>query len=138
MSIVIISFISSFLSLSVVDTSAHIQGQVLKASSGEKVFFATISLYKANELITEVTSDLDGLFNLGPLSPGQYSLEVHYLGMEKHIVNGLVLQPGVTLPLQIVMKEKQVLNELIDLATDAGVQGLSKLVRKIFRKKAKR
>ncbi|WP_299048960.1 outer membrane beta-barrel protein [uncultured Polaribacter sp.] len=62
--------------------SAQISGQVIEAEQKNVLEYATVALYDANKnrLITGVVTDVKGMFYINNLKPGQYFLEISFIG----------------------------------------------------------
>ncbi|MEL6924751.1 MAG: carboxypeptidase-like regulatory domain-containing protein, partial [Bacteroidota bacterium] len=61
--------------------SVKVAGKILDGELGSEVFGATAALYEETNLVTGVTSDLDGVYEL-EVDPGSYQLIISYLGYE--------------------------------------------------------
>ncbi len=82
------------------ETTGGIKGTI-KDEKGEKLFGANILI---KELGVGVTSDVNGNFTIRKLKPGEYTLEVSYVGYEK-IIRRIKISEGVLLEMNFTMKE---------------------------------
>lgn len=131
---VCIYLVSSFLTLPLQDTTATMQGTIIDATSRETIFFATISIYKEGIIFSKTTTDNEGFFSIKNVPYGNYVLEIEHVGMHKETIRNFIITDQSLPPLQIIMREKKLLDDALDVAGDACVQGLSKLIKKIFKK----
>lgn len=68
----------------------------VKDDAGEPVISGTVSLYKGKSLLTGVLTDFDGNYNFGNIDPGNYEVEVSYVGLQTQRVTGVVVLAGRT------------------------------------------
>jgi hypothetical protein len=66
----------------------------VKDDSGDEVIAATVSLYKDGSLLTGVLTDLSGNYNFANIDPGNYAIEVSYVGMQTKRIAGIVALAG--------------------------------------------
>src|ERR1700685_1550345 len=72
-------------------TSASLTGQVTDIQ-GAEVAGAQVSVRNINtNLIQSAPTNAEGIYSLGPLPPGQYTVSVERQGFEKYVQQGLVL-----------------------------------------------
>ena len=57
-----------------------LEGKVTDAVTGEPILFGTVALYKNDVLITGTDTDLDGNYFFSDMDPGNYDVEVSYVG----------------------------------------------------------
>lgn len=129
-----IYLLSSFLALSTMDSTVIVQGTVIDESSSNAIFFATITIYQNGLLLNKTTTDNEGAFLLRNVPYGNYVLQVEHVDMHKETIRNFMVTDQSLPPLQIFMKEKKLMDDALDVAGDACVQGLSKLIKKIFKK----
>lgn len=82
------------------ETTGGIKGTI-KDEKGEKLFGTNILV---KELGIGATSDINGNFSIRNIKPGEYTLEVSYVGYEK-IIRRIKISEGVLLELNFTMKE---------------------------------
>lgn len=70
-----------------------ISGKVVDQESKSSMEYCTVSLFdaKTDQLVTGVVSDLEGNFSLTQLKPGQYDLEVSFIGFEAKRIEDIIL-----------------------------------------------
>lgn len=88
------------LSLAVLSTFAQtrpgsLKGQVTDAKTGETIPQANIIVKdNAGNMITYGTADFDGNFNINPIAPGTYNIEVSSLSYAKITLRDVKIQPN--------------------------------------------
>ena len=93
----------------------QLQGKVTEGASGEPVLFGTVALYKEGVLLTGTETDLDGNYYFSDVDPGNYDVEVTYVGLQDQRITGVVVKEGKVTPLNFVMSEE---SELLDLGIE--------------------
>ena len=79
---------------------------------GDPVSFANVALYQDKNLIRGVQSDLDGLYIIGHLDSGEYSVEVSFLGMQTKRQEGIALKHSESIVVNFSMSGSNILNEV--------------------------
>ncbi len=71
--------------------SGNITGKILEAGSKVPLEFATIAVYKEidSSLVTGGIADNRGNFNVSPVPPGKYYIEIRFMGYENYHKDGL-------------------------------------------------
>jgi len=63
------------------NTGGGVKGTLVDATTNEPLGFANVVIYTFNDsLVTGVTTDIDGKFNISDLPLGDYRLEASYIG----------------------------------------------------------
>ena len=70
---------------------AAIFGQVKDASTGEMMFGVNVIIQGTS---IGIVTDFDGKFEIKEINPGQFNIEVSFLGYEKKLFTGIKLSPG--------------------------------------------
>lgn len=83
-----------------------IVGFIIDAENDEIIEFATISLYRGEELIDGTITDEKGKFTLTGLIDGKYKLEISFLGYDKTVMEDLEIKKERTLNLKRIELEK--------------------------------
>lgn len=81
--------------------SAFITGEVLDAETGQALAFANLLLVEPGQ---GAYSDTSGLFIIGPIPEGSFTLVVSSIGHEKDSINNLTVTSGDTLFVNIKLK----------------------------------
>jgi outer membrane receptor protein involved in Fe transport len=70
-----------------------ISGKVVDQKSKSSMEYCTVSLFDAqtNQLLTGVVSDIEGKFTLTQLKPGQYYLEISFIGFEVKRIDDILV-----------------------------------------------
>lgn len=107
-----------------------IRGAIHDSSNGESVMFAkVIVLTPDSVLLGGAYTDVDGLFNITHLPPGQYTIQVIELEHELKIVSGVICKPNEITTLTIEMKQPE--KKLIPVLIECGIHcGGPKVIRK--------
>lgn len=92
--------------------NAVIRGTVLDQGSGEPVAFATVRLQGTS---IGVTTDLDGIFSITGLKPGDYVVEISYLGYDS-LSLAVTLKPGEIFSRRLLMKESSIQLQTVDVS----------------------
>ncbi len=118
-----------------------IVGFIVDEEKGDIIEFATISLYRGEELIDGTITDEKGKFALSGLIDGTYKLEVSFLGYDKKTIEGVEIKKERTLNLKriglvtgaatleevTVTGERQLIEEKVDrMVYNADQDNLSK------------
>lgn len=87
--------IFSFLLMgSVLVAQTSIQGKVTDKETGEPIIFGNVALYKNSVLITGIETDFDGNYSITSIDPGNYDVEVTYIGYPTQRIAGVVAAAG--------------------------------------------
>lgn len=66
-------------------------GKVIEEETGDPVIYGSVALYKNGVLITGVETDFDGVYSFTPIDPGNYDVEVSYVGFPSKRITGVVI-----------------------------------------------
>jgi len=106
-----------------VQGTSAITGRVFESGSGEALPFSNVGIYRGKELIGATTTDFNGMYTIKPVPPGNYSIQVSYVGFQtKKIANvqlnnnamalqDFALNPGVELQAVAIVEYKRPLFE---------------------------
>lgn len=96
-----------------------LRGTVSDAATGEGIPFANILLKnEAGEVITGGTSDVDGRYNISPVSPGMYSAEASFTGYATMKVVEIHIAPNSPTYQDFKLKEEsEMLTEVVIVRT---------------------
>jgi len=81
---------------------ATLYGKVTDATSGEPMF--GVNIFLQGTTIGGIT-DFEGKYELKDISPGQYNIEVSFLGYEKKVFTGIKLEAGKREELSVPLSE---------------------------------
>jgi len=71
-----------------------LQGTVRDGNTKETIPFANVALFEAGQLVTGVTTDLDGNYKIKSLKPGsKYVLQASYVGYSTMEKSGVIVNP---------------------------------------------
>ncbi|HOW20713.1 MAG TPA: carboxypeptidase regulatory-like domain-containing protein, partial [Tenuifilaceae bacterium] len=75
--------------------SGSISGQVLDSLTREGVEFASIAIFrqKDSSLVNGTVTDKNGSFKIDKLSPGQYYVDVKFIGYNARRFQGIAVSP---------------------------------------------
>lgn len=112
------TFIIASLSLSLAQTG-KLSGRVLDAESSETIPFANVIVKKDGVQKGGTVSDFDGNFSISPLVPGDYDVEVSYVGYAPKVIKGVTISFEKTTRLDIRMQsESKVLEQDVVIYAD--------------------
>ena len=95
-----------------------LRGTVKDAGSGTPVSFATIVVKDdAGNVIRSQDADMDGKYNINPLDPGTYDVEVSFLGYQKIRLEGIFISPNVATLQDFSMREESEMLEEFEVIT---------------------
>ena len=108
-----IRIILLLLLISVSASGQSLRGTVTEASTGESIPMVNVVVKSGHNIVQGGATDFDGNYNISPLSPGVYMVEVSFIGFEtKKILN-----------VEIKSQKAKVLNvKLIEDGQDIGCQ----------------
>ncbi len=106
-------FIMLFASLATFAQVGEIQGRVTDSMTGEGIPFANVTTTVGGAL-TGAQTDFDGFYSIKPVTPGQYDVEISYVGYQKNITQGVLASADQITFLNIeLVEESQVLEEVV-------------------------
>tara|TARA_B100001250_G_scaffold6926_1_gene5867 strand:- start:874 stop:4650 length:3777 start_codon:yes stop_codon:yes gene_type:complete len=134
----IIIFVITFLtSLGLSAQSGSLKGTVSDAMTGETIPMANIVVKSDGVPVIGSASDFDGNFNIKPIEPGRYSVEISFIGYATIIQNNVLISPNkITFsdyqlsPESSVLTEVQVIEYDVPLI-DADKSGATKTKEQI-------
>jgi len=103
--LVTLSFLSITLSQSNLGT---LKGKIIDSTTGEALPFVNIKLSQNSKIVFGAASDLDGKFTIAKLNPGNYNLEVHFIGYKKHLISNILIENNKVSFLDIKLKTDDV------------------------------
>ena len=112
--VVFLNLICYLLSLQLSAQMAELSGKVIEQASKDPVLFGAVTLYQNGILKRGTETDFDGNYRFSKLTPGTYDVEVSYLGFRKRRVEGVLVQGGKAMILNIELtKEGVVLEQIV-------------------------
>lgn len=96
-------------------SQTSLQGKITEEESGEPVIFATVAIYKGGVLISGTESDLEGNFIFSDIDPGNYDVEVRFIGLATRREVGVVVKSGKTTKLDFQLKPEGVVVDGIEI-----------------------
>lgn len=87
-----------------------LEGKISDAASGEPILFGTVALYKNDVLVTGTETDLDGNYFFSDMDPGNYDLEVSYVGYQTQRLAGISINAGRTNRVDMQLSEGTVMD----------------------------
>ena len=114
--------------------NGSISGNVVDATDGAGIEFATITLFSANDssLVNGVVSDVEGRFKLEKLGFGNYYLRVRFIGYREQTIGEIALSPESS-PLNLDQIQLKVSTQLdaVDVTANKSVFE-TKIDKKVF------
>ncbi len=107
----IIIFAFSLLTVNLWGQNASVRGFVYNESNGEPVIFTNVYL-KGTSI--GATTDVNGFFNITKIKPGNYTLMVTYLGYDT-LAKEITLKPDEILDEKLYLKEREITLEAVDI-----------------------
>lgn len=93
--------------------STSLQGKITDAESGEPILFGNVALYHNGKLLTGVETDFDGNYVFSNIDPGEYDVEVSYVGYQLKRISGVIVKSGKVTKLNIRISEGVVCEEVV-------------------------
>jgi Ca-activated chloride channel family protein len=80
-----------------------LQGKITEKETGDAVIGANVVLKQNGVLITGANTDFEGNYHIPHIDPGEYDVEVSYVGFPTKKINGVIVQEGkmTTLDIQL-------------------------------------
>ncbi len=82
-----------------------LQGKVTDSETGEPLVFCAVVLFKNGVQTTGVETDLDGNYSISNLDPGDYDVEVAYVGYQTQLVQKVRVFAGKVVPLNVKLTQ---------------------------------
>ena len=111
--IVCILLLTSYLPVSFCSVDTILKGRVTDLDSKEPILFATVVLYQEGKLLYGVETDFDGFFQFANIDPGEYDLEVSYVGYQSSRVETVKVTENETVILNVQLEEGIVTEEVV-------------------------
>lgn len=106
-------FLTLFLcSVSFIWAQASLNGKVTDESTGEPVLFASVALYLDGVLKTGTETDFDGNYNFANLDPGNYAVEVSFVGYATTRIEDITVFAGKVRTVDIEVSDDAVMLDL--------------------------
>jgi len=105
-----------------------LQGKITDAKTLETIPFANVLLYIQDSVkVSVATTDLDGNYYFKKLSPGNYHIEVVYVGYDRHKSNGITIIADQTATLNLSLDNHNVieLDEVIVVQYSMPIKSLN-------------
>lgn len=90
--------LTAFLALAFIGLNAQtrpgsLKGKVTDRSNGETLPFAIVIVKQGENIIQTSQTDFDGAYNINPLNPGKYDVEVKFAGFADYKLKDVVIEP---------------------------------------------
>ncbi len=93
-----------------------LRGTVKEAASGLPVGFATIVVKdEGDNVLRSQDADENGNYNINPLDPGSYNVEVSFVGFQKIRMEGIFIKPNVPTIQNFSMREESATLDAVDV-----------------------
>jgi hypothetical protein len=89
-----------------------LQGKITDADTGEPILFCAVVLTKGGIQAGVVETDFDGNYSIGNLDPGEYDVEVSYIGYQEQLIKGVRVVAGRVVPLNVSLSPGVLLGEV--------------------------
>jgi Ca-activated chloride channel homolog len=132
-SVLLLIIAAAFIAFS--SPSGEIKGVVKEKGTGEAIPFATIRLMQKGVFIAGAASDLDGRYSFKNVVPGDYDVEVTYIGYEKRMITNVKVAEGKVSYVDAIIAPSSVQLETLEIVTyqqpliDADVKSCYKVTR---------
>ncbi len=80
-----------------------LQGKVTDAETGEPIIFGPVTLFKGGAQAAVAQTDIDGNYSVGNLDPGDYNVEISYVGYQTQMIEGVRVFAGKVVPLNVTL-----------------------------------
>ena len=92
-----------------------LRGSVTDKKTGETVPFANVVIKDASgAVLTGGTTDFDGQYNINPITPGSYLVEISFTGYATYKINGVVISPNSITKQDVKLSEEsEMLGEVV-------------------------
>ncbi|MBK7425790.1 MAG: carboxypeptidase regulatory-like domain-containing protein [Saprospiraceae bacterium] len=78
-----------------------LQGKITDAETGEPIIFGPVTLFKGGAQAAVVQTDIDGNYSVANLDPGDYNVEISYVGYQTQMIEGVRIFAGKVVPLNV-------------------------------------
>ena len=103
--------------------SQSISGTIYAMETGETILFASLAVYQNDELITGTISDIEGKYLIENLEPGEYTLNVCYLGYEDFIDTLYIGNYNITENTILLNERSYIMDEVVIIAYKVPSKG---------------
>jgi len=93
-----------FASVFAYSQAGALQGKLTDAKTKEPIAFANVMVELGGKMVNGGTTDIDGKYVIKPISPGKYDVKVSYVGYEKLMIQGVIINANKTRWLDIKLK----------------------------------
>lgn len=76
--------------------SSILKGRVFEDTTNEPLAFANITIERGGEIITGITTDINGEYIIKPIEAGYYNIEIAYIGYKKCKLANIYIAPNQT------------------------------------------
>lgn len=94
-------------------TQTSIEGTIRDQENGDPIIFGTVALYRNGVLVTGTETDENGNYAISNLDPGTYNVNASYVGYQAKTIEGVILQAGRNLRLDIEISSGTVLDQVV-------------------------
>lgn len=93
--------------------SGTLSGAVTEEGTGEPAPFANIVIESNGTVVAGGVTDFDGLYSIKPITPGQYTVKISFIGFATKQINGVIISPDkITVQNAALKKASDVLAEV--------------------------
>lgn len=89
-----------------------IEGKVTDGKDGEAIFLGTVALFRGGVMISATETDLDGNYFVSSVQPGNYDIEVSYIGYATQRQTNITIKAGRTNKVNFKLSDDAVLLDL--------------------------
>src|SRR5436190_11496660 len=100
--IIALPIIFIFIAQSAFGQTGKITGKVISSKTGEPLIGASISIEGSSH---SVTSDLNGVYTISGLNPGNYSVICSYVSYAKKVISDIAVKSGESAPVNISLDQ---------------------------------
>ena len=93
-----------FASVFAFSQAGALQGKLTDDKTKEPIAFANVMVELGGKMVNGGTTDIDGKYTIKPISPGKYDVKVSYIGYEKLMIQGVIINANKTRWLDIKLK----------------------------------
>jgi len=101
---ILLTSVLVFASVFAFSQAGSLQGILTDATTKEPIAFANVMVELGGKMVNGGTTNIDGKYVIKPISPGKYDVKVSYIGYEKVMIKGVVINANRTRFLDIKLK----------------------------------
>ncbi|TVR37197.1 MAG: hypothetical protein EA392_13360 [Cryomorphaceae bacterium] len=90
--------------------TGEIRGKITDKETGEALPFVSVVVLRGDAQVSGATTDINGVYSIKPLTPGQYDLAVSFVGYKPVKVTGVIVNAG-----RFIEKRVQLESTAIDI-----------------------